>query len=65
MAGQVRVRLNGLPEDVEKTAVALRVLMHVVEESADYPNRNSEFVRRYLTVIAEPPQGDNDDTRSI
>lgn len=56
MAGQVKIRLQGLPEDVEKTAVALRALMRVLEESADYQNRNSEFVRRYLTVMPEPPK---------
>lgn len=57
MAGQVKIRIQGLPDDVAKTAVALRALMHVLEESNDYANRGtSEFVRRYLTVIPEPPK---------
>lgn len=56
MAGQVKIRLQGLPDDVTKTAVALRALMRVLEESGNYPNKNSEFVRRYLTIIPEPPK---------
>lgn len=61
MAGQVKIRLQGLPEDCEKTALALKTLMNVLEESADYQNRgNSKFVRRYLTVIPEPPASNDE-----
>lgn len=62
MAGQVKLRLMGLPADVEKTAIALQMLMNVLEESDDVPNRGrSQFVRRYLTVIPEPPKGKTND----
>ena len=55
MADQVKLRISGLPEDVEKLCLALRTLMNVLEESDDYPNRgNSQFVRRYLVVKPEP-----------
>lgn len=47
-ASEVKIRLTGLPEDVEKIAAALRSV--ALEESRDYANRNSKFVRRYLTV---------------
>ena len=56
MADQVKLRVSGLPEDVEKLCLALRTLMYVLEESDDYPNRGkSQFVRRYLVVKPEPP----------
>lgn len=52
MVGMVKVRLMGLPVDVERTTQALRNTLRVVEESPDYPNRGrSAFVRRYLTVM--------------
>jgi len=47
----VKVRLEGLPADVETLAHLLRETGCVVEESPDYPNRGaSKFVRRYVTV---------------
>jgi hypothetical protein len=47
----VKMRLEGLPQDVETIAVLLRETGCVVEESKDYPNRGaSKFVRRYITV---------------
>jgi len=47
----VKVRLEGLPADVETFACLLRETNCVVEESPDYPNRGtSKFVRRYITV---------------
>jgi len=55
MTDRVKVRLMGLPEDVNKMAAALRGLLLVLEESPDYPMRNSSFVRRYLAVKSEPP----------
>ncbi len=48
--GQVKIRLTGLPEDVEAVAELLRQKAVVLEESGDYRNRKSEFVHRYLTV---------------
>lgn len=56
MADQVKVRLQGLPDDVEKTAVVVRTFMRVLDESSDYANRGGEFVRRYLVVKPEPPE---------
>ncbi len=53
---QVKIRLSGLPEDVEAAARVLRADFRVLEESADYPNRNSAFVRRYLTVDTAQPR---------
>jgi hypothetical protein len=47
----VKMRLEGLPKDVETIAKLLRETGCVVEESADYPNRGaSKFVRRYVAV---------------
>jgi len=47
----VKMRLEGLPQDVETVARLLRETGCVVEESANYPNRGaSKFVRRYVTV---------------
>lgn len=47
----VKLRLEGLPQDVATMAALLRETGCVVEESLDYPNRGvSKFVRRYVTV---------------
>lgn len=47
----IKIRLEGLPADVETFARLLRETGCVVEESPDYPNRGaSKFVRRYVTV---------------
>lgn len=54
----VKVRLSGLPDDVERLCQALResgdqgrYQVVVLEESEDYANRGkSLFVRRYVTV---------------
>jgi hypothetical protein len=47
----VKMRIEGLPRDVETVARLLRETGCVVEESPDYPNRGkSKFVRRYLTI---------------
>lgn len=47
----VKVRIEGLPEEVEKFTEQLkkdgyRFLM----ESDDYPNRNSVYVRKYVEI---------------
>jgi len=48
---EVKIRLQGLPLDVEQIAEELRRYMTVLEESDNYPNRgDSRFVRRYMTV---------------
>lgn len=49
----LKIRVQGLPEEVEKFASLLEELRHweVVEESADYPNRGtSKLVRRYVEI---------------
>jgi hypothetical protein len=47
----IKVRLQGLPEDVEAAAAVLRAAGSVLEESSDYANRGaSQYVRRYLDV---------------
>ena len=52
----VKIRLEGLPEEVESALQWLRVCFVVLEESAPYPNRPpSKFVRMYVSVKAEPP----------
>ena len=47
----IKLRIQGLPDEVEKFSEHLkkdgyRFLM----ESDDYPNRNSEYVRRYVEI---------------
>jgi hypothetical protein len=47
----VKMRLEGLPQDVETVADLLRKTGCVVEESRDYANRGkSQLVRRYITI---------------
>lgn len=60
MTDQVKIRLMGLPEDVNKMAAALHGLLLVLEESPDCPNRNSSFVRRYLVARPEPPDDESE-----
>ncbi len=48
----IRVRVEGLPNDVHAVVAQLYHLpLRVVEESQDYPNRDSDKVRRYVTVL--------------
>lgn len=50
----MKLRIEGLPGEVEAVAVVLRGAFEVVEESRDYPNRApSVQVRRYLEI--RPP----------
>ncbi len=57
MSDQLKLRVTGLPEDIEKFSLAINAMMLVLEESDDYQNRgNSKFCRRYFTVKVEPPQ---------
>ena len=47
----VKVRIEGLPEEVEKFTEQLKKDgCHFLMESDDYPNRNSEYVRRYVEI---------------
>lgn len=47
----VKVRIEGLPEEVEKFTEQLKKDgYHFLMESDDYPNRNSEYVRRYVEI---------------
>ncbi len=48
----VKVRLEGKPEDVFEVSQQIRRLYWVGTESRNYPNRTREgFVRRYLSLI--------------
>lgn len=45
----VRVRLEGLPDEVHRTANAMQAAGCVLERSREYPNRGeSRYVRVYL-----------------
>lgn len=45
----VRVRLEGLPDEVHRIANAVQVAGCVLERSREYPNRGeSRYVRAYL-----------------
>ena len=47
----VKVRIEGLPEEVEKFTEQLKKDgYHFLMESDDYPIRNSEYVRRYVEI---------------
>ncbi len=50
----VKVRIMGQAEAVAQVARELRHVLHVAEESADYPRRRDLGVRRYLTVVFAP-----------
>ncbi len=47
----VHVRVMGQPDAVVQVARQLRDVLHVAEESTDYPRRMDLGVRRYLTVL--------------
>ena len=50
----MKLRIEGLPGEVDAVAALLRGVVEVIEESRDYPNRApSAQVRRYLEV--RPP----------
>ena len=45
----IKLRIQGLPAEVEKFTEQLKKDgYHFLMESDDYPNRNSEYVRRYV-----------------
>ena len=48
----IKLRIQGLPDEVEKFSEQLKKDgYHFLMESDDYPNRNSEYVRRYVEVM--------------
>nr|WP_326173209.1 hypothetical protein [uncultured Ruminococcus sp.] len=50
----VKVRIEGLPEEVEKFGEKLKKDGYVfLQESGNYPNRNSAYVRRYVDIKVE------------
>lgn len=47
----IKLRIKGLPDEVEKFSEQLKKDgYHFLMESDDYPNRNSEYVRRYVEI---------------
>ena len=47
----IKLRIQGLPDEVEKFSKQLKKDgYHFLMESDDYPNRNSEYVRRYVEI---------------
>ena len=47
----IKLRIQGLPDEVEKFSEQLKKGgYHFLMESDDYPNRNSEYVRRYVEI---------------
>ena len=46
----VKLRIEGLPSEIEKTVDTLTDNFLILNESRIYPNRNSQFVRKYLEV---------------
>lgn len=60
----VKLRVEGLPEDVAATVQWLRASFVVVDESPAYPNRApSKLIRKYITIKAEPPPERGDQPR--
>lgn len=53
----VKVRIEGLPEEVEKFTEQLeKDGYEFLQKSENYPNRNSEYVRRYVEVMLDEDQ---------
>ena len=48
----VKVRIEGLPEEVEKFTELLEKdeKYEVLQKSENYPNRNSVYVRKYVEI---------------
>lgn len=61
----VKIRIEGIPHEVNKTIDHLKKYMAVYGQSETYPNRNSEQIRVYLEVNPNAeelyvyPQGDS------
>lgn len=53
----IKLRIQGLPDEVEKFSEQLKKDgYHFLMESDDYPNKNSEYVRRYVEVMLDEDQ---------
>lgn len=53
----IKLRIQGLSDEVEKFSEQLKKDgYHFLMESDDYPNRNSEYVRRYVEVMLDEDQ---------
>jgi hypothetical protein len=46
----IKVRLQGLPDEIERFVDDFKLNYEVLEVSDPYKNRNSEFVRVYVTI---------------
>lgn len=58
----VRVRLQGLPEEVRRIANAMESVGCVLERSEEYPNRGcSRYVRVYLDCDLPAEEVEDDD----
>lgn len=51
----IKIRIMGLPEEVETTANQLCQQLPIEQKSKQYTNRNSDFVRGYLEIASPPP----------
>lgn len=58
----VRIRLQGLPEEVRRIADAMESIGCVLERSEEYPNRGrSRYVRVYLDCDLPAEEVEDDD----
>ena len=48
----VKIRVEGLPAEVEAATEKLKKIYHILSESKQYKNRNSEYIRVYLDIEA-------------
>ena len=57
----VKVRIEGLPEEVEKFTEQLEKdeKYEFLQKSETYPNRNSEYVRRYVEIRLKEQEWEN------
>lgn len=49
----IKLRVQGLPDEVKAFSQQMRTSFRVLEESSSYPNRNSEYVRVYMDIEVE------------
>jgi len=49
----VKIRVQGMPKEVQKTVMKLSKQFSVLEVSGQYANRGSQFVRVYVDVEAK------------
>ena len=46
----IKIRITGLPDEIDSFLNSLRKLFLVMDESKPYKNSNSKFVRKYIDV---------------